>query len=80
MDYSDFTDMELLDLAIASSSELASLGGGLMIDYESDTQWVVPDEETALFLASARPIVEELISRIGELRGKLMNWERRNSR
>lgn len=74
-EYSEMKDIEFLNYAIDSSPELASLGGGLMCDYETGYKWQVIDEETALFLASAREIVIELVSRLGEMRGRLQRAE-----
>lgn len=64
---SQYTDIPLktfVDLAKESSSEMGSMDGGLMVDYESGRYFQVPDVETALFIASAREIVLELARRI----------------
>jgi hypothetical protein len=67
MDYQDTSLAQFEHYATISSAELASLGHGLMIDYETGYSFIVGDEETALFLASARAIVLELIRRIQRL-------------
>lgn len=65
-DYHELTLSEIADLARKSSGELGSLADGAIVDYETGIYYRVPDEDTALFLASARPIVLELIRRINE--------------
>lgn len=62
--YQDISTNQLEHYAEISSSELASLGRGHMIDYETGQQFQVCNEDTALFLASARSIVLELIRRV----------------
>lgn len=63
-DYREITLKQFADLARDSSSELGSMSDGLMCDYESGKYFQVSDEDTALFLASAREITLELIRRL----------------
>lgn len=62
--YSDMSISDFLDYASASSDEMASLGNGRMVDYETGKHFDVKDEETAVFVASARNMVEELCKRL----------------
>lgn len=60
-------DMELkvfVDLAKNSSGEIGALGNGVLINYETGKSVQFVDEETAMFLASAREIVLEMARRI----------------
>ena len=61
--YNDMSISDFLDYASASSDEMASLGGGNMVDYETGKYFEVRDEQTAVFVASARNMVEELCKR-----------------
>jgi hypothetical protein len=61
--YNDMSISDFLDYASASSDEMASLGNGRMIDYETGKYFEVKDEETAVFVASARNMLEELCKR-----------------
>jgi len=63
-DYREITLKQFIDLAKESSSELGSMSDGLMCDYETGKYFQVSDEQTALFLASARSIVLELTRRL----------------
>lgn len=64
-EYKDLTLEEIMDYATKSSSELASIGDDL-VNYETGQQWFFADEDTTLFLASARPLVIELVRRLRE--------------
>jgi hypothetical protein len=66
-EYTDMTLTELENAALLSSPELGSLSGGRMINYETGKPFLVCDEDTAVFIASARSIVLELIRRIRSL-------------
>lgn len=66
-DYREISLKQFADLARNSSDELGSMSDGLMCDYESGKYFQVPDEDTALFLASAREIVLELVKRLAVL-------------
>lgn len=62
-EYKDIPTQELLDLATESSSELGSLGK-LLFDYETGNAITMISEQSAMFLASARSIVLELVRRL----------------
>lgn len=62
--YKDMSISDFLNLASQSSDEMGSLGGGKMVDYETGHYFDVRDEETAVFVASARNMVEELCKRL----------------
>lgn len=64
--YTKMTLKEFIDLARNSSPELGSLGYGWLINYETGERGLIGDEETAIFLASAREIVLELVRRLQE--------------
>lgn len=66
-EYSDIPLEAFVDLAKESSSELASLGDGVLIDYESGQNFRFSEDETPKFLSSARSIVLELARRIQQL-------------
>lgn len=63
-DYREITLKQFADLARNSSNELGSMSDGQMCDYETGKYFQVSDEDTALFLASAREIVLELVKRL----------------
>ena len=63
-DYRELTLKQFADLARNSSNELGSMSDGQMVDYETGKYFQVSDEDTALFLASAREIVLELVKRL----------------
>ena len=63
-DSREITLKQFADLARNSSGELGSLSDGQMVDYETGRYFHVSDEDTALFLASAREIVLELVKRL----------------
>lgn len=63
-DYKTIDLMELVNLAQNASGEIGALSDGTLINYETGQQVYFVDENTALFLASAREIVLELARRI----------------
>jgi hypothetical protein len=63
--YEDMSLQDFADYARNSSPELGSLGDGWLINYETGEQSkVAGDEPTAIFLASAREMVLELVRRL----------------
>lgn len=69
--YKDMGITDFLNLASESSDEMASLGKGSMVDYETGQHFQVRDEETAIFVASARNMVEELCKRLNKQNERL---------
>lgn len=67
LDYSDIALEVFVNLAKESSSELGSLGNGVLIDYESGKHFHFSEDDTPKFLSSARSIVLELARRIQQL-------------
>lgn len=67
-EYKDMTLKDFADYARNSSAELGSLGNGAMINYESgEMSDMAGDEATAIFLASAREMVLELVGRLRKI-------------
>ena len=62
-EYKDLPPKSIYDLTLASSAELGALGNGILIDYETGQRYQF-DQDTAMFLASARTIVLHLIHRL----------------
>lgn len=62
--YAEMTLKQFADLARNSCAELGSMSNGLMVNYETGKYFQVADEETALFLASSREMVLELVKRL----------------
>lgn len=62
-EYKDLPPKSIYDLTLASSAELGALGNGVLIDYETGQRYQF-DQDTAMFLASARSIVLHLIHRL----------------
>lgn len=71
MKYEDMSITDFLNLSSQSSDEMGSLGGGKMVDYETGHYFDVRDEDTALFIASARSIVEHLCKRLREQQSQM---------
>lgn len=66
-EYSDLPLEKMAALAKDSCPELGHIDGGRVIDYETGKWYEFADEETGLFVASARSIVLELARRIRQL-------------
>ncbi len=66
-EYSDLSLKQMVDLAKNSCSELGAMSGGQLVDYETGKYYHFADEDTAMFIASARSIVLELARRIQQL-------------
>lgn len=62
MEYEDMSLVDFANLARESSAELGAIDNNLL-DYETGESWKSIDPKTAVFLASARNIVLELIRR-----------------
>ena len=67
--YSDIPLSEFANLARASSEEIGAHGSTLW-DHETGRHFEIGDANTALFLASARGIVMELVLRVIALEGE----------
>lgn len=64
-EYKDMTLVDFANLARHSSPELGSLGKGWLVNYDTGKQSdIAGDEDTAIFLASAREMVLELVKRL----------------
>lgn len=79
-EYKDIPLKQMVDLAKNSSSELGAVGGRRIVDYENGRTFEASDEETALFIASARSIVLELARRIQAIENphshlSMVQWE-----
>ncbi len=66
-EYKSISLQKIVDLAQNSCSELGATGINYMIDYITGKPFEAPDYDTAIFLASAREIVLELVRRLNEL-------------
>lgn len=66
-EYCDLTLKQMVDLATNSNSELGAMSGGQLVDFETGKYYQFSDEDTAMFIASARSIVLELAKRIRQL-------------
>lgn len=65
-EYKDIDLSELALLAEKSSSELGAMDGGVLVDYETGASIAFVDKDTAMFVASSRSIVLELVRRLRE--------------
>lgn len=74
--YNDMSITDFLNYASESSDEMASLGGGKMVDYETGKYFDVRDEQTAVFVASARNMVEELCKRLNKQTAQLAEMQK----